>query len=73
MRRQVKYAVANNLEIAIKGGGHSCSAASSSEDLVIDLSKYMNTASVDPEKRLLTVGGGKPSFMQGGRSARWPL
>ena len=58
MRRQVKYAVANNLEIAIKGGGHSCSAASSSEDLVIDLSKYMNTASVDPEKRLLTVGGG---------------
>jgi FAD/FMN-containing dehydrogenase len=55
---QIKYAVANKLEIAIRGGGHSTSGASSSEDLVIDLSAYMNTVSVDVEKRLLHVGGG---------------
>ena len=54
---QVKYAVENNLEIAIKGGGHSCSGASSSEDLVIDL-RHLGGVSVDPRKRLLTVGGG---------------
>lgn len=54
---QVKYAVDNNLEIAIKGGGHSCSGASSSEDLVIDL-RHFSGATVDTEKQLITVGGG---------------
>ncbi|GJE99792.1 FAD-binding oxidoreductase [Phanerochaete sordida] len=53
----VKWAVANGLEIAIKGGGHSTSGASSSEDLVIDL-RHFGGVTVDTEKRLLTVGGG---------------
>ncbi|EKM60153.1 uncharacterized protein PHACADRAFT_251050 [Phanerochaete carnosa HHB-10118-sp] len=55
--KAIQYAVANDLEIAIKGGGHSCSGASSSEDLVIDL-RHLSSVSVDVEKRLLTAGGG---------------
>lgn len=49
--------MANNLELAVKGGGHSCSGASSSEDLVIDLGR-LKTVTVDSEKRLVKVGGG---------------
>ena len=52
------FAVANGLDIAIKGGGHSTSGASSSEDLVIDLGRYMNAVFVDTEKQLVSVGGG---------------
>lgn len=55
--KAIKYAVSNGLEIAIKGGGHSTSGASSSEDLVIDL-RHLGGVTVDVEKRLLTVGGG---------------
>lgn len=54
---KIKHAVDNNLEIAIKGGGHSCSGASSSEGLVIDM-RHFSGVTVDAEKRLLTVGGG---------------
>lgn len=55
--RQIKYAVDNDLEIAIKGGGHSCSGASSSEDLVIDL-RDLSTVTVDPERQVIVAGGG---------------
>lgn len=55
----VKYAVAEKLPIAIRGGGHSVSGASSSEGgLVVDLSRYMNGVTVDPTKKLAYVGGG---------------
>ncbi|GLB44343.1 putative oxygen-dependent FAD-linked oxidoreductase family protein [Lyophyllum shimeji] len=55
----IQYARANDLRIAIRGGGHSAAGASSSEDgLVIDLSRYLNGARVDAEKRLVYVGGG---------------
>lgn len=55
----VKYAKVNNITIAIRGGGHSASGASSIEDgLVIDLSKYVDGVTVDAEKRLAHVGGG---------------
>ncbi len=55
----VKYANAANLTIAIKGGGHNPSGASSSEGgLVIDLSRYLNGVTVDAEKKLGYVGGG---------------
>lgn len=55
----IKYATANSLPIAIRGGGHSPGGASSSENgLVIDLSRYINTARVDAEKKVVYVGGG---------------
>ncbi|KAI0824641.1 FAD-binding domain-containing protein [Trametes gibbosa] len=55
----ILYAKQNNLPIAIKGGGHNPSGASSSEGgLVIDLSRHLNTARIDPEKKLGYVGGG---------------
>lgn len=55
----IKYAKTNKLPIAIRGGGHSPAGASSSEGgLIIDLSRYLNGARIDPEKRLAYVGGG---------------
>ena len=55
----LKYARENNLQVAIRGGGHSPSGASSAEDgLVIDLSRYLDYAVIDPEKRTARVGGG---------------
>lgn len=55
----LKYARENNLHVAIRCGGHSPSGASSAEGgLVIDLSRYLDYAVVDPEKRTARVGGG---------------
>ena len=55
----IKYARGSGLPIAIRGGGHSPSGASSSENgLVIDLSRYLNGATIDVEKQLAYVGGG---------------
>ena len=55
----LNYARTNNLQVAIRCGGHSPSGATSAEDgLVIDLSRYFDYAVVDPEKRTARVGGG---------------
>ncbi|KAI5124789.1 hypothetical protein M0805_005423 [Coniferiporia weirii] len=55
----VTYARETGLPIAIRGGGHNPAGSSSSEGgLVIDLSKYMNGCSVDPDNKLAYVGGG---------------
>ena len=55
----IKYAIAQKLPIAIRGGGHSSSAVSSVEDgLVIDLSRYLNIAEVDPTQKFAKIGGG---------------
>jgi len=55
----LQYARTNKLQVAIRGGGHSPSGASSAKDgLVIDLSRHLNYAVVDPEKRTVRVGGG---------------
>jgi FAD/FMN-containing dehydrogenase len=54
----IKYARENKLPIAIKCGGHSPGGASSTEGLVIDLSRHMNSVRVDPEQKLAYVGGG---------------
>ncbi|TCD67188.1 hypothetical protein EIP91_000415 [Steccherinum ochraceum] len=55
----LKYAKAAGLRVAIRGGGHNPAGASSSEDgLVIDLSKYVNKVTVDPDKKIAYVGGG---------------
>ncbi|MFF1817451.1 FAD-binding oxidoreductase [Kribbella sp. NPDC058245] len=54
----VRYGVENGLEIAVRGGSHSISGASSVDDgLMIDLTS-LNGVSVDAEARLARVGGG---------------
>ena len=54
----IKYAPITKLLIAIRGG-HSPAGASSSEGgLVIDLSRYLTSVTVDAEKKLAYAGGG---------------
>ena len=54
----VQYAVANGLEVAVRGGGHSISGKSVVDGgLMIDLSR-MNAVSVDPDARRARTGGG---------------
>ena len=54
----IKHARESNLPFAIKGGGHSTAGSSSSEGVVIDLSRYINTVEVDADKKVAYVGGG---------------
>jgi FAD/FMN-containing dehydrogenase len=54
----IAYAEENHLPIAIRGGGHNTSGASSTEGLVIDLSRHLNTVEIDPENKIAYVGGG---------------
>jgi len=55
----LKYARQYNHPIAIRGGGHSTSGASSIEDgVVVDLSRYLSGVRVDPVEKLAYVGGG---------------
>jgi FAD/FMN-containing dehydrogenase len=54
----VGFARSNDLEIAVRGGGHSVAGFSTIDDgIVIDLSR-MNDVRVDPVARRATVGGG---------------
>ncbi|MFI7063870.1 FAD-binding oxidoreductase [Kribbella sp. NPDC050124] len=54
----VKYGVAQELEIAVRGGGHSVAGAGVSEGgLVVDL-RRLNSVQVDPDARIARVGGG---------------
>ncbi|KAF8639953.1 hypothetical protein AX17_001203 [Amanita inopinata Kibby_2008] len=55
----IEYAKDNNLSVAIRGGGHSTSGASSADGgVVIDLSRYLNGVTVDAKKQIAFVGGG---------------
>jgi hypothetical protein len=55
----LKYAAQHNLDIAVKGGGHSTAGASSTDGgLLIDLNTHMRTTEVDVEKKTIKVGGG---------------
>ncbi|OCB90852.1 FAD-binding domain-containing protein [Sanghuangporus baumii] len=54
----VKCAREPGLPLAIRGGRHSPAGSSSSEGIVIDLSRYVNECRVDPERKLAYVGGG---------------
>jgi FAD/FMN-containing dehydrogenase len=54
----VRYAVAEGLEVAVRGGGHSMAGLSSVDGgLMIDLSR-LNQVTVDPDARRARVGGG---------------
>ncbi|MFL6547171.1 MAG: FAD-binding oxidoreductase [Povalibacter sp.] len=54
----VKFAAANQLLLSVRGGGHSLSGQSvCDKGLMIDLSQ-MNSARVDPMRRIATVEGG---------------
>jgi hypothetical protein len=55
----IKYASENDLDIAVKGGGHSTAGASSTDGgLLIDLNSHMRTTIVDVENKTIKVGGG---------------
>lgn len=54
---QILFATENGFDVTSVCGGHSCSGASSSEDLVIDL-RYLKSVAVNAEKQHITVGGG---------------
>ena len=55
----LNFATSNAIPLSVKGGGHNPSGASSIVDgLCIDLSRYFNTARVDPEKKVVHAGGG---------------
>src|SRR5688572_3348555 len=52
------HAQANDLEVAIRSGGHSVAGASTADGaLVVDM-RRMNSVDVDPEAKTATVGGG---------------
>ena len=53
----VKFASKHNLDVAIRGGGHSYHGASSTEGMVIDLRK-LNRVTVDKSAKRVTGGGG---------------
>ncbi|KAF8600283.1 FAD-binding domain-containing protein [Ceratobasidium sp. AG-I] len=53
------YTAQQKLALAVKGGGHTPSGASSTDGgLVIDLQPNMNKVRVDPEAKVAYVGGG---------------
>ena len=55
----LKYAKQNNYQVAVRGGGHSTSGASSVEGgVVVDLSRHLSGVRVDPAEKLAYVGGG---------------
>lgn len=57
--RAILFAKSSNLQIAIRGGGHSTSGTSAAEGgLVIDLSKHLNNVRIDPGNKLAYVQGG---------------
>ncbi|KIM25711.1 hypothetical protein M408DRAFT_314992 [Serendipita vermifera MAFF 305830] len=48
----------DKIPVVVRGGGHSTSGDSSTEGIVIDLSRHLNTVRVDPDAKLGYAGGG---------------
>jgi FAD/FMN-containing dehydrogenase len=58
VQKAVKFARANHLTIAVRGGGHNVAGLASVDGgIIIDLSE-MNSVEVDPMKRVVKVAGG---------------
>ncbi|SDK40894.1 FAD/FMN-containing dehydrogenase [Actinopolyspora mzabensis] len=58
IRRALDFARKQDLEVAVRGGGHSVSGAGLVDGgLVIDMRRF-NRVTVEPQTRLATVGGG---------------
>jgi FAD/FMN-containing dehydrogenase len=53
----VRFAQAQGIEVAVRGGGHGADLATADSGLVIDLGA-MRGVHVDPQARVATVGGG---------------
>ena len=55
----IAFAKGTKMPLAIRGGGHSSSGASSIEDgIVIDLSRYLNGVRIDSKEKLAYASGG---------------
>lgn len=55
----VRFAAERNLDLAVRGGGHSVAGTSSSDGgLVVDLSRRMRSVTVDQAKKTITAQGG---------------
>lgn len=55
----VKYASEQNIDVAVKGGGHSTAGVSSTDGgLLIDLNANLRNVEVEVEKKLLRIQGG---------------
>lgn len=55
----LKYASAQNLDLAVKGGGHSTAGVSSTNGgLLVDLNAKMRNVEVDLDRKLFKVQGG---------------
>ena len=58
VKAALAFAADNDLEVSVRSGGHAVAGASLTDGgLKIDM-RRMNSASVDPEARTITVGGG---------------
>ncbi len=58
VREAIGFGRANGLKLVVRGGGHQVAGTGSIDDgFVVDLSE-MNEVSVDPERRVVLVGGG---------------
>ncbi|KAL3472032.1 FAD binding domain protein [Aspergillus californicus] len=70
----VNYARRHSMDLAIRGGGHSTSATSSTDGgILIDLGKEMTRVIVDPDARTVTVQGGATWGDVGREVGKYPL
>lgn len=70
----IKWAISRKYPLAVKGGGHSQSGASSIEDgVVIDLERHLGGVNVDPYSRRAFIGGGAIWQTVNDEAIKWRL